>query len=96
MKTITLVTIWAVSAALGVSVLDINDYVKTENEHEVITHDWECKYVIRDYYSTEVLTNHYVDSYVENVDRSISFVASDGLITRIPYPYYEVIKNPNM
>lgn len=58
-------------------------------------HDWECKYIIRDHYSTEVLTDHYVDSYVENVDRSISFIASDGLITRIPYPYYEVIKNPN-
>lgn len=96
MKTITLVTVWAVGAALGVSLLDTNDRVRTENEYKVITHDWECKYIIRDYYSTEVLTDHYVDGYVENTDKSISFIANDGLITRIPYPYYEVIKNPDM
>lgn len=59
-------------------------------------HDWECKYVIEDGYNGNGKQMfHYVDSYVRNVDRSISFVDDEGLVTTIPYPYFHIHVNPN-
>ena len=59
-------------------------------------HDWECKYVIEDGYNGNGKHMfHYVDSYVRNVDRSISFVDDEGLVTTIPYPYFHIHVNPN-
>ena len=57
-------------------------------------HDWECKYVIEDGYNGNGKQMfHYVDSYVRNVDRSISFVDNEGLVTTIPYPYFHIHVN---
>ena len=72
----------------------------TEIRHELecdsqISHDWECKYIVEDFYTQEVSMVHYVDEVIENVDGSITFVGEDGLVTRIPYPYYRVEKNTN-
>ena len=55
----------------------------------------ESKYVIYDAYTSARGRHYYTDEIIENVDRSISFVDEDGLITRIPYPYYSIqeIKN---
>ena len=55
----------------------------------------ESKYVVYDAYTSERGRHYYTDEIVENVDRSISFIDEDGLITRIPYPYYSIqeIKN---
>lgn len=55
----------------------------------------EAKYVIYDAYTSARGRHYHTDEIVENVDRSISFIDEDGLITRIPYPYYSIqeIKN---
>lgn len=55
-------------------------------------HDWECRYIIHDFYG-EAAEEHYVDDYVINVDGSISFIDIDGLITNIPYPYFSIEEN---
>lgn len=53
-------------------------------------------YTIRDCYTEDgKWVYHNIDSYVRNIDRSISFVGEDGLITTLPYPYFEIIVNPN-
>lgn len=84
-----------------------SNVTQTENVEEVATHDcetidtqsahdWECKYVIEDGYNGNGKHMfHYVDSYVRNVDRSISFVDDEGLVTTIPYPYFHIHVNPN-
>lgn len=55
----------------------------------------ESKYVIYDAYTSARGRHYYTDEIIENVDKSISFIDEDGLITRIPYPYYSIqeIKN---
>lgn len=57
-----------------------------------IYHDWECAYIIRDSYHRNT-SIHYIDEYIINADRSISFVGDDGLVCTIPYPYFQIIKN---
>lgn len=59
-------------------------------------HDWECTYIVEDRYTQEGESMvHYVDEVIENVDGSITFIGEDGLVTKIPYPYYNIEKNPN-
>lgn len=61
---------------------------------EKIFHDWESKFVIVDCFSAEGReTYHYIDEYKRNDDYSISFVGEDGLITTLPYPYFQIIVN---
>lgn len=55
-------------------------------------HDWECRYIIHDFYGAAI-EEHYVDDYTINVDGSISFINIDGLITNIPYPYFSIEEN---
>lgn len=102
--------VWVFGAIIGVISVVMHEIVGMENNpigssptinpnfNLVATHkhDWECNYIIRDSYTYDEETTHYIDSYVKNVDNSISFVADDGLVTEIPYPYYEVIKNNNL
>ena len=69
-------------------------FEKEPTQQEVIKHDWECSYIIKDSYSEDGNWNyHYIDSYTRNVDRSISFIGEDGLIVTLPYPYFEIIVN---
>ena len=61
-----------------------------------IGHDWECTFIVEDRYTQEGGSMfHYVDEVIENVDGSITFIGEDGLVTKIPYPYYNIEKNPN-
>ena len=55
----------------------------------------EAKYVIYDAYTLARGRHYYTDEIIENVDRSISFIDEDGLITRIPYPYYSIQETKN-
>lgn len=55
----------------------------------------EAKYVIYDAYTSARGRHYHTDEIVENVDRSISFIDEDGLITRIPYPYYSIQETKN-
>lgn len=74
----------------------VDQFTSVGGTDEVVTHDWECKYVIEDGYNGNGKHMfHYVDSYVRNVDRSISFVDDEGLVTTIPYPYFHIHVNPN-
>lgn len=52
-------------------------------------------YLIYDAYTSEHGRYYYIDEVVENTDKSISFIDEDGLITRIPYPYYTIQKIKN-
>ena len=76
--------------------IPVENKVYNQNDINVQTlHDWECKFIVEDYYTTdEGTTIHYVHDVIENVDGSITFVGEDGLLTRIPYPYYKLEKNP--
>ena len=78
------------------SIEDFSSLVGEEKVEEVqrTAHDWECKYIIHDCYH-ETVEYHYVDSYIRNVDGSISFIGNDGCVWRIPSPYYWIFKNPN-
>lgn len=90
---------WMMAVIVGVTAVIVYDTVGTnnnDNDYAPICHDWECNYIIRDGYTNGEEVTHYIDSYVKNDDNSISFISDDGLVTEIPYPYYEVIKNPNM
>ena len=58
-------------------------------------HDWECRYIIHDGYNQTIHT-HYVNDYALNVDNSISFIGEDGLVWKIPYPYYTIEVNPKL
>lgn len=79
----------------------INDDAQSAQLHDwecdsQINHDWECKYIVEDRYTQEGGSMvHYVDEVIENVDGSITFIGEDGLVTKIPYPYYNIEKNPN-
>lgn len=57
-------------------------------------HDWECRYIIHDGYNRTVHA-HYINNYIRNIDNSISFIGEDGLVWRIPYPYYYIETNDN-
>lgn len=76
----------------GCSFASCNNDVK---EVSVELHDWECRYIIQDGYSQSIHT-HYVNEYIRNVDGSISFIGEDGLVWRIPYPYYTIEVNPKL
>jgi hypothetical protein len=64
-------------------------------EVSVELHDWECRYIIQDGYNQSIHI-HYVNNYILNVDNSISFIGEDGLVWRIPYPYYMIEVNPKL
>jgi hypothetical protein len=68
-------------------------------DEEVINdvHDWETKFVIEDGYNGEngKMMFHYINEYKRNVDHSIEFVGDDGLMWRIPYPYFHITVNTN-
>lgn len=76
------------------SVEDISLRMDEETTEEVYEkmHDWECNYIIRDFYHGTV-EFHYVDFYIRNVDNSISFIDNNGCLRRIPSPYYWIYKN---
>lgn len=76
------------------SVEDISLRMDEETTEEVYEkmHDWECNYIIRDFYHGTV-EFHYVDFFIRNVDNSISFIGNDGRLWRIPSPYYWIYKN---
>jgi hypothetical protein len=66
-----------------------------ENDAKEISkhkHDWECNFIIEDSYHGNK-KYHFVNSYIKNVDASISFIGSDGLVCRIPAPYYWIYRN---
>lgn len=91
MKTI-IVSIIA-SIIVAISVIAVTSSDMNSDTHE-IKHDWECNFIIDECYTMDgANTFHYVDSYVRNTDHSISFVGEDGLLTRIPYPYFRIIVN---
>lgn len=87
--------------ALGILYLKDRDAYKeeqkVENPVEVVefAHDWECRFIIVDGYNGngEDL-KHYINDYQRNTDHSITFVGQDGLLTTIPYPYFQIIPNP--
>lgn len=64
-------------------------------EVEVEMHNWECRYIIHDGYN-QGIPIHYVNDYIRNVDDSISFIGEDGLVWRIPYPYYRIEVNSKL
>lgn len=95
MNTIIATTAFIVSAALSAAFINPCSY-ESEVIEEQVSHDWECKYIVEDFYTQEGGSMvHYVDEVVENVDGSITFIGEDGLLTTIPYPYYSLEKNPN-
>jgi hypothetical protein len=95
MNTIIATTAFIVSTALSAALINPCSY-ESEVIEEQVTHDWECTYIVEDFYTQEGGSMvHYVDEVVENVDGSITFIAEDGLLTTIPYPYYSLEKNPN-
>ena len=95
MNTIIATTAFIVSTALSAALIN-PCYYESEVIEEQISHDWECKYIVEDCYTQEGGSMvHYVDEVIENVDGSITFIGEDGLVTKIPYPYYRIEKNPN-
>ena len=74
------------------SFISCNNDIK---EVSVELHDWECRYIIHDGYNQRI-NPHYVNDYTRNVDNSISFIGEDGLVWRIPYPYYAIETNPKL
>ena len=105
MNTIIATTAFIVSTALSAAFINPCFYESEVLEEQVthdwecdsqIGHDWECKFIVEDFYTQEGGSMvHYVDEVIENVDGSITFIAEDGLVTKIPYPYYSLEKNPN-
>lgn len=89
--TTTFITTAVLSATL-INPISYND----DKIEEQVSHDWECEYIVEDCYTQEGGSMiHYVDEVIENVDGSITFIGEDGLVTKIPYPYYRIEKNPN-
>lgn len=98
MNNIIATTTFIVSTALSAAFINPCSYESVDNTvvEEQINHDWECKYIVEDFYTQEGGSMvHYVDEVIENVDGSITFIGEDGLVTKIPYPYYRIEKNPN-
>ena len=82
------------SVIVAISIIAVTNTEEYHNTLE-IKHDWECNFSIDECYTMDgTNTFHYVDSYVRNTDHSISFIGEDGLLTRIPYPYFRIIVNP--
>lgn len=77
--------------SLAVIGLGENNNIKNNTPEQKET-ALEEAYIIYDCYTQEGGRYLYSESIVENVDRSISFIDEDGLITRIPYPYYNFKK----
>jgi hypothetical protein len=72
-----------------------DNVIVPQNEVEY-AHDWECRFIIVDGYNGHGQDlQHYVNDYKRNTDHSITFVGEDGLLTTIPYPYFQIIPNPN-
>ena len=70
-------------------------FVSVGGTDEVVQHDWECKFCIEDGYNGNGKDlKHYVNDYKRNTNHSITFVGEDGLLTTIPYPYFQIIPNP--
>lgn len=98
MNTIIATTAFIVTTAISAMFVSPCPYNNEPeiNQEEQILHDWECKFIVEDCYTREGgVTYHFVDEVVENVDGSITFIANDGLLTTIPYPYFRLEKNPN-
>lgn len=98
MNNIIATTTFIVSTALSVAFINPCSYESVDNTvvEEQVSHDWECEYIVEDFYTQEGGSMvHYVDEVIENVDGSITFIGEDGLVTKIPYPYYRIEKNPN-
>jgi hypothetical protein len=97
MKTIAILTLGFGLAAAFTTVFATNrtyHFQDTENYAET-KHDWESKFMIEDCYSSnDGVIYHYIDSYERNVDHSITFISHDGLLTTIPYPYFQIHVNP--
>lgn len=95
MNTIIATTAFITTAVLSATLINPISYNEDKIEEQV-SHDWECEYIVEDFYTQEGGSIiHYVDEVIENVDGSITFIGEDGLVTRIPYPYYRIEKNPN-
>lgn len=75
--------------------ISCDNSIQSIREVEVEMHNWECRYIIHDGYNQSI-TLHYVNDYIRNVDNSISFIGEDGLVWRIPYPYYAIEINPKL
>ena len=76
-----------------------NEEQKVENPVEVVefSHDWECRFIIVDGYNGHGKDiQHFVNDYKRNTNHSITFVGEDGLVTTIPYPYFQIIPNPKL
>lgn len=105
MNTIIATAAFIVSTALSAALINPCSYESEVLDEQVahdwecdsqISHDWECKYIVEDCYTQEGGSMvHYVDEVIENIDGSITFIGDDGLVTKIPYPYYRIDKNPN-
>lgn len=83
--------------ALGTLYLKDRDAYKEEQKGEEVeySHDWECRFIIVDGYNGHGKDlKHYVNDYKRNTNHSITFVGEDGLLTTIPYPYFQIIPNP--
>lgn len=95
MNTIIATAAFIVSTALSAALINPCSY-ESEVLDEQVEHDWECKFIVEDCYTQEGGSMvHYVDEVIENIDGSITFIGDDGLVTKIPYPYYRIEKNPN-
>lgn len=78
-----------------VGCISCDNSTQPAREVEVEMHNWECRYIIHDAYNQDI-SLHYVDDYTCNIDNSISFIGEDGLVWRIPYPYYAIEVNPKL
>ena len=78
-----------------VGCISCDNSTQPTREVEVEMHNWECRYIIHDGYNQDI-SLHYVDDYTCNIDNSISFIGEDGLVWRIPYPYYAIEVNPKL
>lgn len=95
MNIIIATTAFITTAVLSATLINPISYNEDKIEEQV-SHDWECEYIVEDFYTQEGGSIiHYVDEVIENVDGSITFIGEDGLVTKIPYPYYRIEKNPN-
>lgn len=82
------IAIFIITTAI-VGLEEIKNASEQKSNNEFISQE---AYIIHDCYTQEGGRQLYSESLVENVDRSISFIDEDGLITRIPYPYYSIKK----
>lgn len=94
LKTISAVTFLGLFTIniLSVGIDNFSHIKELERPDEI--HDWECKYIIVDEYTVSGETRyHYTDEIYYESSGAIKFIADDGLITTIPYPYYKLEEN---